>query len=87
MKNDLYQIKNLKHRMVMAKFRLSNHKLIIETGMHKNITNVQCIPVKQRMKYSLFKGPMHSNKVEDEIHFILECQCYSQKTKLALFKA
>ena len=81
----LYEIKNLKQRMMMSKLRLSNHKLMIEKGRHKNIP--------KELRFCLFCP----NKVEDEVHFILECQCYSnfrtqtwhytEQNKLNRFKA
>ena len=60
----LYELKNLKHRIMMVKFRLSDHKLTIETGIHENA-------VKELRFYSIYP-----NKVEDELRLILEYQCY-----------
>ena len=57
----LSQIKNMNHRIILTKFRLSNHNLRIETGRH------------QRVNKELRFCPFCPNKVEDEKHFLLEC--------------
>ena len=48
----------------MAKFRLSNHKLMIEKGRHLNLLKVDR------------KCPFCS-AFEDEIHFLLKCETFS----------
>ena len=65
----LIELKNLKQRIMMTKLRLSDHKLMIETGRHNNIT--------KQLRFC----PFCINKVEDEIHFILECHCYKALRK------
>ena len=60
----LVKIKNPGIRNTLTKFRLSNHKLNIEIGRHKNI------PMELRF------CPFCTNSVETEIHFLLECPTY-----------
>lgn len=52
----------LTDRFIQSKFRLSNHKLMIETGRHKGI------------EASLRHCPFCPNTVENEIHFLLDCK-------------
>jgi len=60
----LLEIKNFKLRKLLSKFRLSSHDLEIEKGRyHKPV-----IPAEQRLCRLC-----NSNKVEDESHFILDC--------------
>ena len=54
-------IKNVKDRISMSKFRLSNHKLMIEKGRHQNLDKT--------MRICPF-----CTSVEDEIHFLLKCE-------------
>ena len=61
----LLKIANIENRIALTKLRLSNHKLEIEVGRHKNI------PKEKRF------CPFCLQKVEDEIHFMLECTCYT----------
>ena len=59
-------VKNTKHRVELSKFRLSNHELMIEVGRHKkNPSNERFCP--------LCPNPV----VEDEIHFLVNCQSFS----------
>ena len=48
---------------MLAKLRCSNHSLLIETGRHwkTEVSDLKC---------------SHCNKVEDEIHFSVECLLY-----------
>ena len=48
----------------MTKFRLSNHKLMIEKGRHNNIEN--------NKRYCQFCP----NCIENEYHFIIKCLAY-----------
>ena len=54
-------VKNVKDRISMSKFRLSNHKLMIEKGRHRNLDKT--------MRICPF-----CSAVEDEIHFLLKCK-------------
>ena len=60
----LADIKNTNVRKNVTKFRLSNHKLMIEVGRH------QKIDAEQRF------CPFCPNTVEDEFHFLLYCPTY-----------
>ena len=61
----LVDIKNTNVRKNVIKFRLSNHKLMIEVGRH------QKIDAEQRF------CPFCPNAVEDEFHFLLYCPTYN----------
>ena len=62
----LIQIKNTKLRQKLTKFRLSNHKLMIEVGRHmRPIVNKE-----DRI------CPLCHLEVEDEIHFMTRCKIY-----------
>ena len=60
----LENVKNLKDRISMTKFRLSNHNLMIEKGRHLNLV------INER------KCPFCLS-IEDEKHFLLDCHVYS----------
>ena len=62
--NYLSNIKDPQKRTVVTKFRLSNHKLMIEVGRHQNIPKE-------------FRFCPFCLKVETETHFLLECHVYS----------
>ena len=61
----LIETKNVSLRTQLTRFRLSNHNLMIEIGRHKGI------PKDQRY------CPFCQNKVETEIHFLLDCPTYN----------
>ena len=60
----LSSFKNIKERRILTKFRLSNHTLMIEKGRHKNID--------KKLRFC----PFCPNRIEDELHFLLECTCF-----------
>ena len=65
-KRELYltSVKNVEDRISMTKFRLSNHKLMIEKGRHLNMaTNDRKCPF--------------CPSVEDELQFLLTCYTYT----------
>ena len=67
MKDYLINLHDFESRKIVAKFRCSNHTLMIETGRHKKID------LEERM------CKMCSQKrVEDGRHFLLECQAYNK---------
>ena len=62
----LFQITNITERQSLTKFRLSNNALNIEKGRH----TIPKTPKERRF------CPFCPNKVEDEVHFLLECPIY-----------
>ncbi len=61
----LVQVKNVMERQLVTRFRLSNHRLMVEVGRHRHIKNVggrTC--------------PFCPGVVEDELHFLFECKAY-----------
>ena len=62
----LLEINNIEIRQSFTKFRLSNHTLSIEKGRHTSPKT----PKEERF------CPFCPTKVEDEIHFLLECPTY-----------
>ena len=63
--NYLCQIQNIQNRISLTKIRLSNHRLMIETGRHQRVDKNQRF------------CPFCPTKIEDEFHFLLECQVFS----------
>ena len=60
----LLQVRNKKHSRMLAKLRISDHKLEIETGRH------------QRPKVDQDKRICrlcNTSEVENEIHFLMQC--------------
>ena len=55
------------HRVALARFRISAHKLFIEEGRHRNIPKEQRLCSKCNM-----------NTIENEYHFLLVCPLYRQ---------
>ena len=68
----LEEIKNRKHRVSMAKFRLSDHCLMIEKGRHRR----PIIPRDQRF------CPFCPGQIEDETHFLTQCGGYDRQELL-----
>ena len=60
-------IKNPSVRKTFSKFRISNHKLEIESGRYKNVCREERIC-----------QVCHSGEVENELHFALTCQKYNE---------
>ena len=65
MEGYLTDIKNIVDRVSMSKLRLSNHRLVIETGRHKKIGKLDR------------KCPFCPSKIEDEEHFLTTCPTYN----------
>ena len=63
----LSNIKNLAIRKNVTKFRLSNHKLMIEAGRMKKLNSDERF------------CPFCPKMIEDELHFVLYCPVYSPK--------
>ena len=59
-------IENTKYRNILAKLRLSSHKLNIETGRHNKIA-------RNDRKCTM----CNINDIEDEFHFVLKCPVYA----------
>ena len=62
--NYLITTRNINARVCLTKFRLSNHKLMIETGRHHKV------PKTERF------CPFCHGMIEDEIHFLINCKQY-----------
>ena len=62
----LNEITNITDRQSLAKFRLSNNTLNIEKGRHTT----------PKTPKELRFCPFCPNRVEDEVHFLLECLTY-----------
>ena len=60
----LDELKCIKERTALTKLRLSNHNLMIEKGRHSNIN--------KELRFC----PFCPNKIENEKHFLMECQTY-----------
>ena len=73
----LVQVKDYKLRKVMSQFRLSSHKLCIETGRHSKPK----IPLNDRIC-------SHCNltEIEDEEHLLLHCPFYSEERVHLFYK-
>ena len=71
--NYLSLIKNNKYRIAMSRFRASSHTLEIERGRY----TIPITPIGNRLCHIC-------NVVEDEFHFLLQCQLYSNERR-ALF--
>ena len=59
----LNEVKNVKARTLVTKFRLSNHDLMIETGRHKRVPKERFCPFCPTM-------------IENEHHFLWDCHIY-----------
>ena len=64
------KIKDFNLRKILSKFRLSDHNLAIELGRRTKPK----IPANKRLCKKC-----DNNVVEDEMHFILDCDLYSQE--------
>ena len=58
---------SFENRNLIANFRCSDHELIIEKGRHKKLE------VEERLCYMCSE-----KKLEDELHFLLECPAYDR---------
>merc|ERR1739847_136811 len=67
-------VKNVKVRISMTKFRLSNHKLMIEKRRHYGLEKEE-------------KICPFCTSVEDEIHFINECEVFTPVRRDLLIQA
>ena len=67
LENCLNVTPNFENRKLIAKFRCSDHELMIEKGRQKKID------VEERLCYMCSE-----KKLEDELHFLLECHAYDR---------
>ena len=58
------EVSCIKVRTAFTKFRICNHKLMIEKGRHLSINKSLCF------------CPFCPNRIEDEKHFLIKCQTY-----------
>ena len=65
----LSKIQNIEVRVAFTKFRLSNHPLMIEKGRYQHIDK------------NLRFCPFCLTKIEDEIHFMMNCNLYDSFRK------
>jgi hypothetical protein len=65
MEDYLTNIHNITDRISMSRFRLSNHRLRIETGRH------------QKIERQNRKCPFCPSDIEDEVHFLTTCPTYN----------
>ena len=70
----LTEIKNVKDRITMTKFRLSDHKIMIEKGRHHNI--------RKELRFCKFCP----NTIEDEIHFLMSCTMFTTRRETLMTK-
>ena len=75
-KKYLYKIKNIRHKIVPTRLRLSNHSLLIETGRHLR-------PKLERHERKCF---ICRDEIENELHFVIKCPLYSSERK-TLYKS
>ena len=68
----LCRVKNIRHKIALTRFRLSNHNLLIEKGRHFR-------PKIDRNERKCF---ICKDDVEDECHFITKCPLYSNQRVL-----
>ena len=57
---------NLKHKIALTRFRMSNHTLLIETGRHSKIDKTER------------KCHFCKDKIDDEQYFLIDCPLYSR---------
>ena len=67
----LYEIKNIRYKIALSRFRLSNHSLLIETGRYSR-------PKIERDDRKCF---ICKDEIEDEQHFVTKCPLYSEERK------
>ncbi len=60
----LYTVSDKKLRSMLTRYRLSGHKLMIETGRHRQTW----LPPEQRLC-----SQCNLNQMETELHFLTEC--------------
>ena len=74
----LNMVKNIKHRIMLTKFRLSAHDLEIEKGRYNNKS------IKAEERYCKFCKSNNNLIVEDEFHFLMICPLYQLNRNLMI---
>ena len=69
----LVNVKNVTERHLITKFRLSNHRLMIEVGRHRGLEKEKRV------------CPFCPNYMEDEFHFLLKCEVYENQRENFLY--
>ena len=64
----LLLVKNHEYRKSICKFRVSSHRLLIETGRYRHISRNERIC-----------NNCTENKIEDELHFLISCSKYNNE--------
>ena len=64
---------NMKYKIAISRFRLSNHSLMIEKGRHNKPEKIERIDR---------KCVFCKNEVECEVHFLVDCPLYSPQRNL-----
>ena len=67
--NYLSNVRSVKRRQSLTKFRLSDHDLMIKVGRYKKIPNPERF------------CPFCPSYVEDEIHSLINCRTYNETRK------
>ena len=77
-------IKRTEYRHVIAKFRISAHRLKIETGRYeRKIKDGKSVFLERHERLCVY---CKENKIEDEFHFLIECPLYNfERDKLVTF--
>lgn len=71
----LFQVRNVNYRRALTRFRVSSHKLAIETGRHHR----EKVPVHKRI-CAFCKDQL----IDDEIHFLVQCE-YNKEERNTLY--
>lgn len=74
-RNYLHQLRVFNERQILVKFRISNHKLMIELGRYQ---------VDHVTRESRLCPLCESKQVENETHFLFQCQKYSAQRQARL---
>ncbi len=72
MEEYLINVRNISERKNIARFRLSNHRLMIEVGRHRGLSRGERV------------CPFCPGVVEDEYHFLFDCRTYRNQREYYL---
>ena len=65
----LFEVKSVKYRIALSRFRLSNHTLMIEKGRH----------MRPQINRNDRKCGLCTNEIENEFHFVIVCPLYEKE--------